>query len=119
MKRATPVAATTTPCGDQYIASPDPGTVGPFAIKCSFCANVTKNKSDFYRHLSERHFKAELAKELPSVPPFKCPVVPCSYETKDNTVAPLVKHYGIVHKAVHKYIEGQIAGTAKKNVRSA
>ena len=85
--------------------------MGPFAIKCSFCTNVTKNKSDFYRHLSERHFKAELAKELPAAPPFKCPVAPCSYETKDNTVAPLVKHYGIVHKAVHKYIEGQIAGT--------
>ena len=98
------------PPGDEFIMAPEPSTPGPYAIKCSYCTNITKNKSDFYRHLSERHFKAELAKELPTVAPFKCPVHTCNYETKDNTVAPLVKHYGIVHKAVHKFLRGQIAG---------
>ncbi len=58
--------------------------------------------------MSERHFKAELARELPTMAPFKCPVQGCTYETKDNTVAPLIKHYGIVHKSVQKYLQGRL-----------
>ena len=103
-------AGSNVPAGDAYVAGPDPGTPGPFAIKCSYCTTVSKTKSDFYRHLSEKHFKAELARELPTAPPFKCPVQACTYESKDNSVSPLVKHYGIVHKAVYKFLEGQIAG---------
>ena len=101
---------TYVPPGDDYIQAPGDGVPGPYAIQCNFCKNMTKNKSDFYRHLSERHFKAELARELPTTAPFKCPLNPCTYETKDNTVAPLIKHYGIVHKSVQKFIRGQIAG---------
>ena len=101
---------TYVPPGDDYIQAPGEGVPGPYAIQCNFCKNMTKNKSDFYRHLSERHFKAELARELPTTAPFKCPLNPCTYETKDNTVAPLIKHYGIVHKSVQKFIRGQIAG---------
>ena len=79
----------------EYIEAPASGLVGPWAIQCLYCNNISKNKSDFYRHLSERHFKAELAKELPSKAPYKCPIQGCQYESKDNSVSPLIKHYGI------------------------
>ena len=62
------------PPGDDYIDAPTSGMKPPFAIMCKYCHCITKNKSDFYRHLSERHFKAELAKELPCKAPFKCPM---------------------------------------------
>ena len=62
------------PPGDDYIDAPTSGMKPPFAIQCKYCMGITKNKSDFYRHLSERHFKAELAKELPCKAPFKCPM---------------------------------------------
>ena len=100
---------TYVPPGDDFIEAPTPGMSGPFAIQCNFCRSVTKNKSDFYRHLSERHFKAELARELPQQPPYNCPLAPCPYSGKDTLTA-LVKHYGIVHKGVQKYLNGQIAG---------
>ena len=83
------------PPSDEYIEAPASGLVGPWAIQCLYCNNISKNKSDFYRHLSERHFKAELAKELPSKAPYKCPIQGCQYESKDNSVSPLIKHYGI------------------------
>ena len=98
------------PPADDYIEAPAPGLEGPFAIQCLYCTNITKNKSDFYRHLSERHFKANLAKELPTQAPYKCPIQGCQYESKDNSVSPLIKHYGIVHKSVQKYLQGQVAG---------
>jgi hypothetical protein len=82
---------------------------GPFAIQCNYCRSISKNKSDFYRHLSERHFKSELARELPQQPPYNCPLSPCTYSGKETLTA-LVKHYGIVHKGVQKYLNGQIAG---------
>ncbi len=108
--KPTTAASGYVPPGDEYIKAPEPGTQGPFAIQCLYCNGTSKNKSDFYRHLSERHFKAELSKELPNMAPYKCPVAGCHYETKDNSVGPLIKHYGIVHKSVQKYLRGQIAG---------
>ncbi len=95
---------------EDFIENPDPGVLGPYGIQCRNCHNVSKTKSDFYRHLSERHYKADLAKELPRAPPFKCPFTECTYETKDHSIAPLIKHYGIVHKAVQKYLAGKIVG---------
>ena len=83
------------PPSDEYIEAPASGLIGPFAIQCLYCNNTSKNKSDFYRHLSERHFKAQLAKELPAKAPYKCPIQGCQYESKDNSVSPLIKHYGI------------------------
>jgi hypothetical protein len=93
---------------DQFIDDPDPSNSTTYVIKCVFCSNLSKTKSDFWRHLSERHYKAELSKELPAVPPYKCPYQGCAYETKDNTISPLIKHYGIVHKQVQKYLSGKV-----------
>ena len=110
--RSQPQTTSRVPAQDAYIKNPEPGVPGPYSVQCSLgtCSSIVRNKSDFYRHLSERHFKANLATELPSVAPFKCPMTGCQYESKDNSVTPLVKHYGIVHKAVQKYLNGQIAG---------
>ncbi len=104
---------------EDFIENPDPGTTGPYGIQCRNCHNISKTKSDFYRHLSERHYKAELARELPRIPPFKCPFAECHYETKDNSVAPLIKHYGIVHKAVQKYLVRKTVGKFVPNEKKA
>ncbi len=93
---------------DQFIEDPDPSSSTSFVIRCGFCSNLSKTKSDFWRHLSERHYKSELQKELPASPPFRCPFQGCAYETKDNTISPLIKHYGIVHKQVQKYLSGKV-----------
>ena len=95
---------------DGFFDPPDPGASGPFYIQCKKCSNISKTKSDFYRHLSERHFKNELLRELPEVQPYKCPVHGCTYQSKDNTLGPLIKHYGIVHKTVVKFFNGTTAG---------
>ena len=75
--------------GDPFIEDPDPSSSTSYVIKCNFCSNLSKTKSDFWRHLSERHFKSELTKELPTAPPFRCPYEGCAYETKDKTISPL------------------------------
>jgi hypothetical protein len=109
---ATPskVKGTLNPAGDDHISPPDPNTKGPYSIMCLYCSSTSKNKSDFYRHLSERHFRAQLAQELPTAAPFQCPVENCQYITKDNTVGPLFKHYGNVHKMVQKFFTQPIVG---------
>ena len=96
------------PSGDQFIEEPDPSQSTSFVIKCNFCTNLSKTKSDFWRHLSERHYKTELSKELPSSPPFRCPLESCTYEAKDNSLSPLIKHYGIVHKQVQRFLSNKV-----------
>ena len=96
------------PPGDEFVRGPEPGMKGPYSVKCTLCGNLSKTKSDFYRHLSEKHYKSELLRELPSGPPYACTI--CPYESKDKSFNPLIRHFGVAHKMVQKYIGNRIAG---------
>ncbi|CAB4068537.1 KDM3 [Lepeophtheirus salmonis] len=96
------------PPGDEFVKPPEAGTNGPYSVMCNFCSSLSKTKSDFYCHLAEKHFKNELMRELPTNPPYLCTL--CNYESKDRTLNPLIRHYGVAHKMVQKYIQGQMVG---------
>ncbi len=55
-------------------------------------------------------FQNELIRELPQIPPFRCPFEKCSFDVKDNNLLPLLKHYGNEHKAFLNHLNGQIVG---------
>merc|ERR1719319_884861 len=98
-----------TPTGDEHIEPPEPGSKGPYGIFCYHCNTVkARQPSDFYRHLSESHYKSILAQGLPPVgqPPYTCPL--CPYENKE--MSPMIRHYGVAHKKVKEAIGNQKVG---------
>ena len=97
----------------QYIEAPRPELTGALTVRCKFCDNYTsRNKSHFFQHLCENHFFDELDEELRKhrEVPFKCPVSECDFDNKNGSIFQLIKHYGVYHKFVQKYLVGQKAG---------
>ena len=97
----------------QYIEAPRPELTGALTVRCKFCDNYTsRNKSHFFQHLCEIHFFDELDEELRKhrEVPFKCPVSECDFDNKNGSIFQLIKHYGVYHKFVQKYLVGQKAG---------
>ena len=68
-------------------------------VKCPFCDLMFAARYTFHQHLCDRHYKEALAEQVPSQPPYLCPVVGCGYVAKDSRQS-LVRHYGMTHKVI-------------------
>ena len=79
-------------------------------LKCPFCDSTYPSHNDFYIHLCDTHFKNNLLAGLPSLPPYQCPVMGCSFVASDCQQN-LVYHYGITHKVVFALLKDHVNKT--------
>jgi hypothetical protein len=76
-------------------------------IKCTLCSDSVADLGD---HLALVHFRAKLAKLLPSQPPFKCPKCAFCEDGLDS----LISHYGAEHKLNERFVEEELKSASKK-----
>jgi hypothetical protein len=108
---STPSSNASHSCMSTTFIEAPPGVIkGPFLIQCSLCKNLSTDETNFYDHLTEVHFQNELLKELPQIPPFKCPVDRCAWDCIGKPLSSLLRHYGADHKAFTRYLHGQVVG---------
>ena len=71
-------------------------------IDTSTPCTLFKNETQYYKHLSLKHFSEELKQKMSTEPPFKCP--DCDKTWKKHATKGFLQHYGALHKAVEKYL---------------
>ncbi len=86
---------------------------GPF--QCKLCLAKIQTRTLMKRHGVEKHFFKKIQAEgnLSNKKPFKCNQDKCDYE--GVTAIALVRHYGIKHKGVNKYMT-QLLGEKINNI---
>ena len=76
---------------------------------CPLCSSTFQNRYMLLRHLADCHFRERLCQGMVTSPDsstYKCPAPDCNHESKDK--GGYVRHYGLVHKMVQKWLKVRI-----------